>query len=126
MTEFSDKNPTLELFAAAENAQLLESIPGHLRAGLRRYVEHRISPGSTLVALLSLDWFGFEYRAEIETSAVADIICDWLSKCAPPECWGSAQAVDAWLAGAPKRMTEHEAAATNMADTIDMKAGEDG
>ena len=70
----------------------------HLRESFRRYIEQGIPPGSFMRALLSNDLREIFARAdELNGSEVRNYVM-WLWNNAPAFCWGSPEAVDAWIA----------------------------
>lgn len=71
-------------------------IPEYMIGGLRRYIEHGISPGDFLTALLSNDLRHTFARADMENSAVVGNYVRFLYAYAPSECWGSPAHFDAW------------------------------
>ena len=74
-------------------------LPGHMRGAMKRYIENRIPPGSFLTAVLSNDLMEACGRADdINRHALFDY-CTWLFNYAPRGCYGSPQAVAAWLCG---------------------------
>lgn len=74
-------------------------LPEHMRDGMKLYIEHRIPPGSFLMAVLENDMMGALSRADhINQNRLHDYAV-WLSNCAPSECYGSPEIVKAWLDG---------------------------
>ncbi|KKM04797.1 hypothetical protein LCGC14_1760650 [marine sediment metagenome] len=72
-------------------------LPGHMRDGMRLYIENRIPPGSFLMAVLSNDLMDACCRADdINRHRLFDF-CMWLYNHAPPACFGSRENVAAWL-----------------------------
>ena len=67
--------------------------------GLKRYVEHRIPTGGFLRAVLENDLKEAVARADDENQHVIPIYVCWLYNEAPSTCWGSPEAVKAWLGG---------------------------
>lgn len=71
-------------------------IPERMIGGLRRYIEHGISPGHFLSNLLVNDLRGTFERADEENSAIVGNYVRFLYNYAPGECWGSPDRFDAW------------------------------
>lgn len=72
-------------------------IPEHTQAGLDRYINHRIRPGSFLVAVLSNDLFEAVSRADLENQAALADIVKYIYNKLPSGSHGSIERVDAWL-----------------------------
>ena len=72
-------------------------IPSHMTGAMRRYIEHGISPGHFLTALLSNDLRGTFQRADEENSAAVGNYVQFLYNYAPSGCWGSPERFDAWF-----------------------------
>jgi hypothetical protein len=88
------------------NAKIADAVPFHLRDGLRRYVEHGIPPGDFLKALISNRLWETLTRAD-DTLGRDEItaIFRWLYQCAPPECFGTFDKMQAWVdAGGMQRV----------------------
>jgi hypothetical protein len=67
--------------------------------GIREYVEHRTPPGCFLGAVRSNDLRGaVGWADDANKAALADIVA-YLHWRVPARCWGSAEAVNAWLLG---------------------------
>ena len=64
---------------------------------LRRYLDHRISPGGFLTAVLSNDLLEAMQYADRESREELFAIVCWLVRYFPSGCWGSPQRVHAWL-----------------------------
>ena len=74
-------------------------LPEHMQDGMRLYIESRIEPGSFMISVLSNDLRGACERADnINRHRLFDIV-SWLYNHAPSRCWGSREAVAAWLGG---------------------------
>lgn len=72
-------------------------LPEYMQDGLRAYVESHRPAGHFLTAVLSNDLRGAVARADAaNTAALADYVV-WLDNYAPAACWGSRDAVFAWL-----------------------------
>lgn len=74
-------------------------LPPSLRPGLQRYIEHRIPPGSFLMAVLSNDLMDAIGRADDSNRVRLHDIAVWLYNNAPSACFGGREKVAAWLAG---------------------------
>lgn len=86
-------------------------VPAHLAPGLNRWIRDGIMPGGFLRAVLSND-LRTAVAAGDPTSveALPDIV-RWLEERAPPDCWGSAEAVQRW--GAHRRAVQQLALAND-------------
>jgi hypothetical protein len=73
-----------------------DSLPAHLREGLRRYFEQGIETGSFLRSVLEGDRQAAFQRADIESLRALPRIFNVL-KNAPEEAWGSHAKVQAWI-----------------------------
>ena len=76
----------------------MKKIPLHLQPGLKRYIESGVKTGGFLQACLENDRdaavgraIGFAVRQSIPA------IFEFLTNRAPAECWGSPEAVEAWI-----------------------------
>lgn len=81
-----------------QDALTKSGVPEHLHGGLCRYLDHRIQPGSFLVAVLSNDLKEAMARADEKSRAGLFALVSFLYNDAPANCWGSPDAVQAWLA----------------------------
>jgi hypothetical protein len=72
-------------------------IPQHMRGAMQRYIENRIPPGSFLTAVLANDLMGALRRADHINRECLHDYGMWLANYAPPACYGSPEAVRAWL-----------------------------
>lgn len=89
-----------ELWRASLAATLeMRAVPDHLREGLIGYVVDRRPVGSALTAILESDLLSTWRWGDEETRAGIWAIVGWLYQEVPADCWGSAQARRAWLAG---------------------------
>ena len=74
-----------------------DGLPDHIRGGMQRYVENRVSPGGFLTAVLCNDLRESFARADdINRLRMFDIV-SWLYNEAPSPCWGSPEKVKNWL-----------------------------
>ena len=71
-------------------------LPERLRGGMQRYIEHRIEPGSFLLAVLENDLKQACRKADGDKALLFAIVA-WLYNHAPAECWGSVANVELWL-----------------------------
>jgi hypothetical protein len=71
-------------------------VPKHLRPGLERWVRAGILPGGFLRAVLEDNLPAAQVRADSVSLAALPALLTWRNDVAPPECWGSPQAVRAW------------------------------
>ena len=74
-----------------------DAIPPALQSGLTNYLDHHITPGSCLLAILCGDLHEVMRRADLETLAALKSISEWLIWNVPCGCWGSLDKVNAWL-----------------------------
>ena len=74
-----------------------ELLPRHMRSAMQRYIEDRIPPGSFLTAVLANDLMLALRRADDINSGRLHDYGVWLANYAPPACYGSPEAVRAWL-----------------------------
>jgi hypothetical protein len=73
-------------------------VPVTLHDGLRNYIAGRRPVGSFLTAVLSNDLAGAVVRADPGNKFALPEIVLFLHNYAPSPCWGSPEAVEAWLA----------------------------
>lgn len=81
----------------ADYKELLETLPEHCREGILNYIEKGVSPGSFLVSVLSnnlRDSFG---AADMINKPYIENYVIYLYNSAPINCWGSEEAVAAWI-----------------------------
>jgi hypothetical protein len=103
------------------------------RAGIERYIERQIHPGSFLTAVLSNDLReSFGKADQWSREKLFDLVC-WLYSYAPGNCWGSPAHVREWLEPEPapiyRSTTEtHKviAAAGDWACSATVKLGRNG
>lgn len=74
-------------------------IPERMIGGLRRYVDNRIPPGDFLQAVICNDLVEACGRADAENARNLPAYVAWLYNEAPRPCWGSRDAMEAWLKG---------------------------
>ena len=82
-----------------QNCSVCQRIPPHMIDAIDRYVEHRIPPGSFTTALLSNDLIGAAQRADSTNQNLLWEYCFLLHNYLPTVCYGSSEAVSAWLRG---------------------------
>lgn len=70
-----------------------------LQGGMQRYVEHRISPGSFLRAVLANDLKGALGQADIYNRVALFEIVSWCYNELPTNLWGSEENVHKHLVG---------------------------
>lgn len=75
-----------------------DSLPEHLRDGMRLYVESGIQPGGFLTAFMSNDLMGAMGRADEISRAGFFQIASFLYNDAPSNCHGSSNRVREWIA----------------------------
>ena len=73
------------------------SLPSTLRDGMQRYVEQSIRPGDFLFAVLQDKLSDSVLHCTHEALTDLPEIVRWLIWSAPPDCYGSAERVKAWL-----------------------------
>ena len=79
-----------------------ETIPVALLSGLTRYVNDRIATGGFLRAVLENDLFGAHAKADPDSLAALPALMRYIyNEVEPGTCWGSPEAVAAWLAEKP-------------------------
>lgn len=74
-------------------------IPEHMLEGIERYIEHRIPPGSFLMAALSNDMMEALSRADITNRYLLWEYGFIFYNCLPLGSYGSPKAVSEWLEG---------------------------
>lgn len=72
-------------------------IPEYMMAGLLRYIEHGIPPGSFLEAVLENDLKAAVGRADDINMRNIPAYIGYLYNEAPRGCWGSPKIVEAWI-----------------------------
>lgn len=72
-------------------------IPPKTLKAIRNYVEHGVRPGDFLCAVLCNDLFKAIMAADAENREALDEIVHELYWNVPGDCWGSPEAVAAWL-----------------------------
>lgn len=78
------------------NTEQYQTLPKHMRPGMRDYIERGILPGRFLQAILSNDFITAYGRADhINRFALHDF-ARFLDRWAPRECYGSPEKVAAW------------------------------
>ena len=73
-------------------------IPDYMIGGLVRYVVHHIEPGDFLCAVIANDLLGAYQCADRTNSDKLYNYVQFFYRHAPPQCWGSREALKAWLA----------------------------
>lgn len=73
-------------------------IPPHMHEAVRRYVERHEPVGDFLTAVLSNDLRGAYSRADSDNIVHLPDYVTFLYNYVPAPCWGSPEAVKAWLA----------------------------
>lgn len=74
-----------------------ENIPPKVMAGMKRYVEHGIKPGSFLTAVIQNNLCEALRRADNDSfKAIKDIV-GWFFNEVPSLCWGSEEKMMAWI-----------------------------
>lgn len=73
-------------------------IPPQIKDALILYRDHKIAPSPCLLAILRNDLYGACAKADSEEANELFNVVVWMAWHLPPECKGSAEIVDAWLA----------------------------
>lgn len=74
-----------------------ELLPGHIREGVKRYIEKGIEPGSFLTAIICNDLKESFGRAdETNRARMFDIVGFFYNE-APSRCWGSQETMNRWM-----------------------------
>lgn len=74
-----------------------DMLPESAQHSMRLYVEKGIPTGSFLERVLCNDLVGAASRADINNQQLLLEYSNWLYNDAPRACWGSVDAVDAWI-----------------------------
>lgn len=82
---------------ATQEALHRHGIAEHLHDGLLRYIHDRIIPGKFLCAAISNDLTEAVRRADPTSLRSLGPLIDFLNMEVPPACWGSPDAVSAWI-----------------------------
>ena len=77
--------------------------PIHILDSINRYVEHRLSPGGFVTAVLSNDLTGAFNQADTDSEAGIRDILKYVRWEIPAESWGSPAKVEAWLNSKPRQ-----------------------
>lgn len=72
-------------------------IPQNIQQGLSNYIEHGSRPGMCLTYILENRLVDAFLTADPKTSKVMKDICLFIYHHAPSSCWGSRDAVEAWI-----------------------------
>lgn len=75
----------------------ISNIPPRTIDALDRYVEHRIPTGGFLQAVLENDLFAAMGKADVYNRQSLFDIVEYIYNELPRACWGSPDAVKAWL-----------------------------
>ena len=83
-------------------------VPHHMRGAVKRYVEHGLSGGSFLDALVRNDLYGAVLHADSTNSANISRIVNFFYLHSPAGCWGTPALVDEWMrnCGLERRLEE--------------------
>jgi len=81
----------------AEDKAELNSVPGHLRGAIVRYIEHGVPPGDFLGAVITNDLFEAIGRADEISRASLLHIVRWFYNNAPRECYGTTSRMVEWV-----------------------------
>lgn len=72
-------------------------LPPHMQGGMQRYIENGIGPGDFMFAVLSNDLMGAMGRADDVNLYALPEYGRFLYNDAPANCFGSKEAVIAWI-----------------------------
>ena len=72
-------------------------IPERMMEGIWRYIEHRVTPGDFLTAVLCNDLAEACGRADDENMRNLPAYVAYFYNEAPSLCWGSSEKVEKWL-----------------------------
>jgi hypothetical protein len=89
----------------------LSRIPWYMRQGLLDYVNSGVLPGGFLQAMLCNDLRGACEAADENNKHALFWYVEALYNCAPAGCWGSREAVTAWVG---QKATERQVAAARL------------
>lgn len=73
------------------------NLPSETFEALRNYVENHRAPGGFLRAVLSNDLMEAVAQANCESLDALPEICGYVFSELPGDCWGSPEAVEAWV-----------------------------
>lgn len=71
----------------------------HMLGSLTRYIDQRTKPGDFLCAVIQNDLIGAVQLGNPESVANLPAYVAYLHNMAPPDCWGSKEKFETWLAG---------------------------
>lgn len=86
-------------FRGNHEADELALLPGHMQAGIARYVLCGIKPGSFLRAVFADDFEMARLRADDINLAALSAYQNFLENGCPAACWGRPEHVQAWVEG---------------------------
>lgn len=72
-------------------------VPHHIRSGIRAYVDHHKLPGSFLQAVICNDLCNALFHADRTNRENLIAIVSYFHNETPAGCWGSKEAMEAWL-----------------------------
>ena len=72
------------------------NLPLHMQPSISRYIEHGITPGSFLLAVLENKLVESFAHADEDNRASMFFWAEWLYNEAPAAAWGSPEKVKAW------------------------------
>lgn len=72
-------------------------IPEHMQAAITRYIVHGIRPGDFLIGVITNDLKRAVNYADDENIKLLKLYVQWFYNEAPGHCWGSREAIDAWM-----------------------------
>lgn len=81
-------------------------IPDYMVEGLVRYVVHHIAPGDFLCAVIANDLFEAYGRADSTNIYCIYNYVQFFYNHAPAPCWGSREALKAWVTTAEEKSDE--------------------
>lgn len=77
--------------------ELRDRIPSHLMGAIDRYIEHGLSPGGFLSAIIQNDLAGAFNRADSLSKEHIENIVTYFWNYVPDSCWGSPEAQRKWI-----------------------------
>lgn len=74
-----------------------QGLPDRMWGGVSRYLEHGISPGHFLTAVISNNLKECVARADCENMRLLPEYVKFFYNCVPGGCWGSQHSFDVWI-----------------------------
>lgn len=73
-------------------------VPHHIRSGIRAYVDHHRAPGKFLGYVICNDLRNALFHADRTNRENLIAIVSYFHNETPADCWGSKEAMEAWVA----------------------------